>query len=409
MNAAIASILLLAVVAQPPTRDDLIRANAYPFKIVDGVLAGPGADLIAKSSEDKEFVALGEEHNRAGVHAFGGALFRHLATQRGFQYLALEEDPYVGRLLSASARSGGRSAVIELARRYPNAFHMYTESEFEMIADAANVSNARSDPIWGLNQVFGAMHIYERLMALAPDAAARAAAERLRDQAREYEGERFQKNVSYMSTVARPEDFAELRKAFHPAAGSEAEFLIEQMALSNRIFAPYVTKPSPAAEAFYESGARREWNMKQLFAEDLRRAQKNGDPNPKVMVMLGQLHLYRGLSERTDLYTLGNFLSELATFEGMQSLHIYSTVNTDFEFKSPRAPLARAALAVLGESSGVVIDLRPLVQLARHDSTLDPQLRHLILAFDFYVLLKNAEQGSYEHLRTPHFRWYPSE
>ena len=388
--------------------DALLRANAYPFTIADGKLSGPGATLIESRTEGVQFVALGEEHNRRGVHEFGAALFQYLAQNRGFQYLTLEEDPYICHLVSQAARRHGTAGVLDLARRYPNAFHMYTESEFDMIGRVAQLSTAPTDPIWGVNQVFGAMHIYQRLAEIAPDANARAIAQRLLDQSKEYEAERFQKNLLYMSAVAKLEDFNRLREAFHPVSGSEADFLIAQMTLSNQIFAPYVMKPPPSAEAFYESGERRERNMKMLFAGDIRKAQAAGVAQPKVLAMLGQLHLYRGLSERTEQYTFGNLLSELATFDGMKSLHIYATVNAPFVFQSKHAPLARAALDAMGEASGVAIDLRPLFQAARKDPEIDPEVRRLIMAFDFFVLLRDAAQP-YEHLKTPNFRWYSSE
>jgi GNAT superfamily N-acetyltransferase len=397
------ALLFVFFQTQPPF-DAQLRANAHAFSIVDGRLAGDGAALIESATRDVQFVAMGEEHNRRAMHRFAGALFAYLAHNQGFGYLALEEDPYLGRLLSQAARSGGSDAVMRLALRYPNAFHMYTEEELHFIADAARTSNAPHDPIWGLNQIFGAMHVYDRLVEIAPDANARGVAQKLFEEARQYEGERFEKNVHYIESVAKPEDFERLRAAFHPRAGSEAELLIGQMALSNRIFAPYVTTPRPPSSAFIESGATRERNMKLLFADDYRRA---GVAQPKVMVMFGQLHLYRGLTERTHIYTLGNYLSEVATFNGSRSLNIYGTINAPFEMKSKRAPLARAALDVIGNADGVVIDLRPLFDVAVHDMTLDPELRELVRSFDLFVFMRDGEQGSSERLKTPHFHWYP--
>ena len=59
----------------------------------------------------------------------------------------------------------------------------------------------------------------------------------------------------------------------------------------------------------------------------------------------------------------------------------------------------------MGDASGGVIDLRPLIQTARHHPSVDPELRHLILAFDFFVFLRD----SFEHLKTPNSQWYPEE
>src|SRR5262249_36016150 len=147
----------------------LLKANAYPFRIADGRLSGSGAALLEARTEGVQFVAFGEEHNRRAVHKLAGALFHLLRDRRGFQYVALEEDPFVGEMLSTAARSGGLPSVLVLAKRYPNAFHMYTEEEFAFIADAGKTSTAPTIPIWGLNQVFGATHIYDRLVALAPN------------------------------------------------------------------------------------------------------------------------------------------------------------------------------------------------------------------------------------------------
>lgn len=399
-------------VGRQPSVETLLRANAHPISIRDGDLSGEGARMIASATDGVQFVALGEAHNRRAVHAFGGALFRLLHRGHGFNYLALEEDPYLGRLSSAASRKGGREAMVKLALRYPNAFHLLTEEELEMIGDIGRMSRARAEPIWGLNQVFGAAHIYERLREIAPDANARAVAGRLLDNALEYERERFRKNIHYVAGVAAPADFEQLRAAFRPKAGSEAEWLINQTALSNRIFSPYVTRPRPAPGVFYESGVMRETNMKRLFAERYREAQAKGDGLPKVLAMFGQLHLYRGLSEQTDLFTLGNYLSELAIFNGGQSFHIYMMVDSPAAREGWQGAVIRAVENV-GEKTddGVIVDLRPLKSLAvarnPESAKLDPSLRRLLLGYDAYLYLRDGEAGSIERLKTPNFRAYP--
>lgn len=398
--------LTAAVEAQADSFENLLRANAFEIQIQDGRLSGKGAEIITASLDGVQFVALGEEHNKRAVHAFGGALFRLLHDKHGFNYLALEEDAYWCKMLSEAARAGGGEAVVNLALRYPNAFHLLTENEMQMIGEVGKTSGSKN-AIWGLNQVFGAAHVYERLVKIAPDKAARAVAQRLLEQSLEYEKERFQKNVHYLVQIARPEDFEALRNAFRPAKNSEADFLIGQLALSNRIFAPYVAQPRPAAAVFYESGKMRELNMKRLFAERYREAQKAGDALPKVLAMFGQLHLYRGLSERTEQYTLGNYLSELANFNNQKSLHIYTAVDADYVYKGAFEPLARIASEIAGnKSAGAVIDLRPLFDYARTSKEMKPELRRLIMSYDVFLFLRDAETGSTKSLQTPNYRWY---
>jgi hypothetical protein len=395
--------------AQTNSFEQLLQMNgAFPFRIQDGKLSGKGAELIDSSLRDVQFVALGEEHNKRAVHQFGGALFRLLHEKYDFNYLALEEDPIWGKMLSETARNGGAEAVINLALRYPNAFHLSTEDEMQMIGEIGKISPAK-EAIWGLNQVFGAAHIYDRLVKIAPNKQARAAAQKLSDAALEYEKERFQKNVHYLVAIAKSEDFASLRETFKPAKNSEADFLTEQIALSHRIYAPYAAKPRPPSAVFYESGKMRETNMKRLFAQHYREAQKTEKTGlPKVMAMFGHLHLYRGLSERTEQYSLGNYLSELAIFNDRKSLHIYMGVDADYYRKSAFEPLARTAseAAKLVDASGAVIDLRQLFDYARNNKEMNPELRRLIMSYDIFLLLRDTETGSIKRLQTPNFRWY---
>ena len=398
--------LFIKISAQTDSFENLVRSNTFPIQIENGKLSGKGADLIKASLDDVEFVALGEEHNKRAVHEFGGALFRLLHDRYDFNHLALEEDALWGKMLSEAAKKGGGEGVIDLALRYPNAFHLPTENEMQMIGDIGKISNARY-PVWGLNQAFGAAHIYERLLRLAPNKTARDAAQKLLDQSLEYEKERFAKNIHYIVNVAKPVDFALLRNAFKPRENSEADFLIEQLALSNRIFAPYVAKPRPSSAVFYESGKMRELNMKKLFAEKYREAQNQGEPLPKVLAMFGQLHLYRGLSERTEQYTLGNYLSELANFNDRKSFHIYTAVDADYIYKGAFAELAKiASESAQKTNSGAVINLRPLFDYARTSKEINPELRRLIMSYDVFLLLSDKETGSIKRLETPNYRWY---
>jgi hypothetical protein len=397
-----------AVFAQGDPFDDLIKTNTFPIHIQNGKLSGKGAELLESSLNDVQFVALGEEHNKRAVHEFGGALFRLLNEKYDFKHLALEEDAVWGKMLSEAAKKGGGEAVVKLALEFPNAFHLATENEMRMIGDVGKLSLAKN-PIWGLNQVFGAAHVYARLVKIAPDGKARAVAERLLDQALEYEKERFAKNVHYLVAVARPEDFDALRSAFKPAKDSEAEFLIEQIALSNRIFAPYVARPRPSSAVFYESGKQRELNMKRLFAQSYRAAQKAGEKTPKVLAMFGQLHLYRGLSERTEQFTLGNYLSELANFNDLKSFHIYTAVDAEYVYKGAFARLAKIAAetAKNSDAAGALVDLRPLFDGARTGKEISPELRRLIMSYDVFLFLRDGATGSIERFRTPNYRWYP--
>jgi hypothetical protein len=65
------------------------------------------------------------------------------------------------------------------------------------------------------------------------------------------------------------------------------------------------------------ASVRREIVMKEFFLHHYRAA---GD-KPRVMTVFGQNHLHRGI-DRRGVSTLGNFIAELATAEGVQSFHV---------------------------------------------------------------------------------------
>ena len=65
------------------------------------------------------------------------------------------------------------------------------------------------------------------------------------------------------------------------------------------------------------ASVRRETVMKEFFLSHYRAA----GGKPKVMTVFGQNHLHRGI-DRRGVSTLGNFIAELATAEGVQSFHV---------------------------------------------------------------------------------------
>lgn len=65
------------------------------------------------------------------------------------------------------------------------------------------------------------------------------------------------------------------------------------------------------------ASVRRETVMKEFFLAHYRAA----GGKPKVMVVFGQNHMHRGI-DRRGVSTLGNFIAELATAEGVQSFHV---------------------------------------------------------------------------------------
>ncbi|WP_420126135.1 hypothetical protein [Longimicrobium sp.] len=385
--------------------DSVLGGNVFPLRVeTGGQLSGPGAAWIETAAKGAHFVAIGENHNTRAIPELTVGLFRMLHQREGFDYLALEEGPEIGRLLSRAVRGGEADGAFRLGLRYPSAFHMYTEDELRMIDRVAAISTA-PDPVWGLNQEFAAAHVLERLIALAPDEPARTLAREQHGHALEHEGERYARNVSWLGGVAKPAGFQALREAFRPEPGSEADALIHQLALSNQVWSPYNTQPSPHFTAFHQSGWLREQNMKTLFAGAWRAAHAAAGRPPRVLVKSGHVHLGRGIGPNNEVFTLGNFLSEQATFQGGHSLHLYVVLNWPDLPESFLAPFVKHVTP----GQDVLFDLRPLQPWAFHGQIpgLDARLRRMLTGYDALIILGDTARGSIEALRTPRFRPYP--
>jgi hypothetical protein len=241
---------------------------------------------------------------------------------------------------------------------------------------------------------------------IAPNGRARDAANRLLQRANEYESERFALNRFFMSEIVKPADFAELRAAYRPAPGSEAERLIEQAALSNAIYSPYSTKPSPHFTAFHASGQKREENMKRLFAHYYQQENRATGSMPKVLIKSGHVHSNRGVGPSNEVLTLGNFVSEVATFQGGHSVHLYVLLNWPDLKDSFLAPI----VPLIQPNTNTVFDLRPIQAWALRGrlGTIDPRLQRALAGFDFLIILNDMTPASVEALRTPRFRLYTS-
>jgi len=389
--------------SRPAVLDSLLAETVYSITVTETHLDGPGADLLREATSGTHFVGLAESHNSRAIPEFVVGMFHLLQEAHAYEYLALEEGPALGRLLSEAVQSGDLESASTLGRRFPNAFHFYTEEYLRMIDLIGAHSRAESDPIWGLNHEFALAHVMDRLVQIAPNSNSRAIAERLLKHSLKYEGERHARDTSFIQSVVTVDDFRALRQAFRPQPKSEAYALIQQAELSHGIYGPYTKEPRPHIKRFHESSVLREQNMKKLFTERYREAQMAGDSVPKVLVLSGHSHLARGRG-LTEVFTLGNFLYELATFQQTRSLLLYVVLNWEDLSDSWLAPF----VPLIPAGSNAVFDLRPLEGWAAHGQlgTLDGRLNKLLLGYDMLVILQDTSQASVEGLCTPDFNWY---
>ena len=89
----------------------VLKANSYELTVADGKLSGAGFDFLMEASSNAQFFALGEPHNAKQVPEITSMLFKALHERRGFNYLALEQDPVVTQMVSIKSVVGKRDYV----------------------------------------------------------------------------------------------------------------------------------------------------------------------------------------------------------------------------------------------------------------------------------------------------------
>ena len=381
--------------------EDILRTNSYALALSNGNLSGNGLDFLLRATAHTQFFAIAEPHNSKEVPQITSLLFGLLRKQHGFKYLALEQDPVMARMVSAQPIVGKREQIISLAQQYPNGFTFITDQELEMISQVSSDSDGKGDRIWGLDQVFGAIHVLERLSKFASNTGVRNDTMKLIEMLKRNEAERTRKLQRYtLADVGELAEFDQLLQRYQPAAGSEAEFLISQMLLSARVYRNNIAAEKGQLTG-YDANLEREENMKALFMIEYRKAQKAGEPLPKVLLKLGHYHLIRGRSW-SDILSLGNFIAEFAKSNGMDSFHLavynnnasgnYGVLGSSPDYK----PLAEA----VEKDKWTIVDLRPLREYAYAEKLvgLNPELRRVIYGFDAALLIGGGSPGTYRFM-----------
>jgi hypothetical protein len=398
------ALAALALSVQDPEGDRtaelarLIAENLRPVTIEQNALAGPGAKFLIEEAGRAQFVALGERHFNADIPSITTLLFLALQKEHGFQYLAVENGPVATRRLVEKPYRADLQQTVGYLKRFPFAIAFNSDQDLAMMVDVTRASKARGRPLWGVDQEFGVLHVLEELDRTAKTPAQRQAVERLRSLSKGAESKRD--SVHFLSGASTQEQFEQLRKEFSPGPGSFEDFAIRQMALSQEIYS-YYRRAEQGEPVGRLNNYVREENMKDLFMEEYRYAQQRGDRLPKAVLKYGQWHLYRGLSPGS-IFPLGNFVSEFAKSNGMESLHVFFTV------RPPHEELAKDEWAQLrpffaaAQEGWALIDMRPLRNYwhAGRIPSINAEFRRLIFGYDF-VFVMNENRPATTMLTDP--------
>jgi hypothetical protein len=202
----------------------------------------------------------------------------------------------------------------------------------------------------------------------------------------------------WLAVDANPGMFRRLRDMYGARASREQKDILASLEESARIY-ELNRMASGGQIVGFTANDDRELFMKRNFARFYREAQKSGEPNPKVILKMGQAHLYRGQSPFGP-FTVGNLVSDIALANGSSSFHIAVLAhNAPADTLAPSLwkwpdmlPIARVT-----PTSGItVIDLRPLRRFLYSNKLgkIDPDLRRAIYGYDAMMLIGGARDAT---------------
>ncbi len=400
-----AAALSIAGPAPAPTQatwQAVASSGRHRLELKDGRLSGEGFDFLMKALEGTEFVVLGEEHNAAEIPPFTAALFRALHDRLSYQYFAEEQDPLIMERASTPPSRGDRAALEGIARKHPYAYTFVSDEEIAMLAEIGRIATGRHLPLWGCEQAFGATLYLEELAARAPTPELRERTEALLARARE--AEKPTRDLETRHFMARDREksaaLAELRDAWSPRAGTREAELLGALLKSDEIYGYYARAKAGEVVGLMNNTVR-EADMKACFTREFRAAEARDGMPPRVLLKYGHVHAQRGRSP-LNAFNIGNFVSDLATYEGSRSFHV-AIIHYDTPTKLATYGPDAALLARFAPTDGwELLDLRslqPWIHAHKLDGDVPEKDRasvyDLLFSFDAVLFMPHGRHGTY--------------
>jgi len=355
------SISYTSAQASKSTLDSLVQIHSYELTIDNnGNLGGEGYQFIIERTQNAQFVNLGEQHQNKEIPIIATSIFRYLNESKGFNYVALEQDPLIARFSSQGPYKGDREKIYELAKKYLHGFTFYSDQDLNLIADVGRLSKGKGNAIWGADPTIGMSHYLDQLLQLKPTKETEKILIELKNKANQYENKRARNSESFMSgkmnVEANKKILESLKQSSNPTEDSYADFLINNLIVGNRV------KWNYHFGSHYIHSFEREEFMKSRFMQEYNNAYELDNEIPRVMTKFGIYHSYSGMSENNVL-TFGNFLNEFSKSNEMTSFTLAMYVNSDengYSRLEKWAPYMVPFINSVSKEKFVIIDALPL-------------------------------------------------
>lgn len=376
--------------------------QTYPLNIDHGRLVGQGAQIIRRELSTAQFVLYGEDHGFADSPIVLRAIARE-ARDFGFHYHVVEVGPLSTRMVRETLARDGEEGLHKLVHDTPLGLPFLSLKDDATLASDFLGSDAKGTPyLWGVDQEFIGSPVFHlrRLVAIAPDNAARAAASKLLGE--EQDAAATASQEKFLLSRFTDADFDALAAKFK--ASSEALNIIAEMKESAAVYQLWMHDRN------YQNNARRARLLARNFLGYYR---ASAEREPKVVFKMGLEHVALGTTT-INTVDLGTLATEMARENGKTSLRIAFLPagghNIAFAPKPGNptsievydSPDVKDLLAAIGldtaslpKESWTLIPLEPVRQAldTRGIDKLKPFARFVVLGYDYVVTTPDAKAG----------------
>jgi hypothetical protein len=368
----------------------------------DGKLSGAGAEIIRRELPSAQFILYGEDHGFADSPIVLRAI-AHEARPFGFKYHVVEVGPLSVRMIRDTLSRGGIDGMHGLVHDVPLGIPFLSLKDDAVLASDYLGSDAKGAPyLWGIDQEFigsPPFHL-KRLVAIAPNDAARAAAQKLLKEEQDAAATAAQQN--FLLSRYKDADFDALDAQFK--GSSEAQNIIAELKESAAVYQLWMGGHN------YENNARRARLLAKNFLDDYRAA---AEREPKVVFKMGLEHVALGTTT-INTVDVGTLATEIARANGKTALRIAflpagghniafapkpGNPTTVEDYDSPESKDMYTAFGIdaasLSKDGWTLIPLEPIRQNldTQGIEKLKPFARFVLLGYDYVITTPDAKAG----------------
>ncbi len=350
--------------------------------------------FITKVIPNNQFILIGEQHGIKEVGAFTNTIF-NLVYEEGFHTVCIETDALAAEKIQEIAGSKTPiSSAKELYKEFPLSIPFYNNtSDYDLFTNVVS----KGGHLWGIDQTFMAQFRlnFDLISKQTPNPDLKKMTSNLKTRANQAFEKAFEsKSFGEMFIYKYSDQLHDSLMATQP--NQMEATILNQLRKTKEIYGYFASKQ------YYQNNNVRGQLMKSNFNAYYKEAQKTAAA-PKVILKLGATHATRGLS-MTKIYDVSNYLSELAIYNDMRSLHfmvagIHGTVlegnpfvdNPVREFDNTKQlPKELQELSARFDKKYAIVHLEPLRKHA-YGKIFSEELKQFIFNYDVLVLVKNAE------------------